>query len=73
MPRCRSESRSAGAAHIVQIACPARSAKASGGRQAQSACRERAQREVDRLPLGNQPVASHDRRAGLVINIDIGA
>ena len=44
-----------------------------GGDQTQGLRRERAQREVDRLPLGTQLVAAHDRSTGLVVDIDIGA
>ena len=65
--------RCATAAHLLQIAFPARSAQASGRRQAQGAGRERARPEVDRLPLGNEQVAPHDRRAGLVVDIDLSA
>ena len=58
---------------LVFIALGARSAKAPSLVEAQGLSREDAQREVGRLALGCQPVAAHDRGAGLIVDIDIGA
>ena len=54
MPRCRSGIHVALLPRISSRSPSlSRSAQAAGRRQAQGACRERAQREVDYLPLGN--------------------
>ena len=59
--------------HFVQVAVPTGSAHPLGFLKAERFRCERSQRKIDGFPLGRQAVPPHDRCAGFVVDIHVGA
>ena len=60
-------------AHCFEVAFPTDAAQGAGIIDGSGFGRELMEREVDRVPLGGEPIAAHDHGARLIVDVHVDA
>ena len=60
-------------AHRSEVAFPTDASQGAGIIDGSGFGRELTEREVDRVPLGGEPIAAHDHGTRLIVDVHIGA